>query len=483
MDNKENIENISPKLTTKVYYFVDDQTTPYSTELPIRPSEITLNDFKKHITRRNYKYYCKVMDPALNAEVKAEIRDPNELLKPNSDGRFELFLLTENTQPQQSEVYQPLIKSALAPPPHLFQNNRLFADSNFASSLSDGDSQYTTTDFTSVSQQKPYGHGGDHYKSVSHNIGNQNHNRNAGHHQMIVGNSSNNKRYDQNNKPCWTREKRKRYRRSPPPSSFLSTTFEDTEISMALDLITVTFNMDSRRPFGMSVIVKETRTFSGILVHQITPGGLVALDGRIKPGYILLEVNEIPLDDCETTNLAIDLLTSSVRHAIETRGQLKLTCAKGEEQRQMRNVFAPPRSEPVRPIDPMAWIQHVHLMNAGGVMPIDASDCIHKHKEKENTQKQHAIKPIDAPDHAHGENTQMDSVAAADEVMRIDASDRLNEPHTQKQQQQKGQAIKKTHGHGGIGSTLRRLVCIPTIKRHGSRKRKAGERDAKDNNK
>ncbi len=57
------------QLTTKIYYHVDDQSTPYSTEVPIPPSRITLADFKEFINRRNYKFYYKVMDPVLNTWV------------------------------------------------------------------------------------------------------------------------------------------------------------------------------------------------------------------------------------------------------------------------------------------------------------------------------------------------------------------------------------------------------------------------------
>jgi len=56
------------QLTTKIYYHVDDQPTPYSTEVPIPPSKITLADFKEFINRRNFKFYYKVtitMDDAI----------------------------------------------------------------------------------------------------------------------------------------------------------------------------------------------------------------------------------------------------------------------------------------------------------------------------------------------------------------------------------------------------------------------------------
>jgi len=79
-----------------------------------------------------------------------------------------------------------------------------------------------TTDFTSVSQQN-------HFAS-----------------RYALQNQPNNK--GANSKPYWTREKRKRYRRQrSPPSSFLSSTFDDTEVSMSVDVITVfIFNLKNR---------------------------------------------------------------------------------------------------------------------------------------------------------------------------------------------------------------------------------------------
>lgn len=77
------------------------------------------------------------------------------------------------------------------------------------------------------------------------------------------------KRYDSSNKPCWSRNKRRRPKKS---LSFLSSTLDDTEVSMALDLITVSFHMDPRLNFGMKVVAITKPTFIGIYVHEIKPG-------------------------------------------------------------------------------------------------------------------------------------------------------------------------------------------------------------------
>jgi hypothetical protein len=103
--------------------------------------------------------------------------------------------------------------------------------------------RYTTSEFSSVSQQ---------------------------HHKLIQQPYENtNKRYDYSNKPCWTREKRKRPKRN---YTMFESTFNDTEASIALDIMTVTFNMNSRIPFGMSVVKKQTRSYSCVFVHAVASG-------------------------------------------------------------------------------------------------------------------------------------------------------------------------------------------------------------------
>ncbi|ETN77389.1 DIX domain protein [Necator americanus] len=77
-----------------VYYHIDDEPTPYLTEVHVPPDLITLGDVKRVLMRSNFKYYCKALDQDTGCEVKAEIRDDMERLHRSSNGRFELFLLT-----------------------------------------------------------------------------------------------------------------------------------------------------------------------------------------------------------------------------------------------------------------------------------------------------------------------------------------------------------------------------------------------------
>ncbi|CAD6194039.1 unnamed protein product [Caenorhabditis auriculariae] len=83
-----------PQTSTKVYYHIDDETTPYLTEVHVPPDFITLGDVKRVLMRSNFKYYCKAVDPDSGYEVKAEMRDDMQKLSRSPNGRFELFLLT-----------------------------------------------------------------------------------------------------------------------------------------------------------------------------------------------------------------------------------------------------------------------------------------------------------------------------------------------------------------------------------------------------
>ncbi|VDN60533.1 unnamed protein product [Dracunculus medinensis] len=68
---------ISPTDSFIVYYHIDDETVPYCTDVQVHPDKITLGDFKRILTRSNFKYYCKAPAPD---SVKVEIRDDNERL-------------------------------------------------------------------------------------------------------------------------------------------------------------------------------------------------------------------------------------------------------------------------------------------------------------------------------------------------------------------------------------------------------------------
>ncbi|GMR39674.1 hypothetical protein PMAYCL1PPCAC_09869, partial [Pristionchus mayeri] len=80
-------------ISTKVFYHVDDESMPYMTQVDVPPEHITLEDFKRVLTRTNYKFYCKTVDPECGVEVKKELLEDHKHLERSANGNFELFLV------------------------------------------------------------------------------------------------------------------------------------------------------------------------------------------------------------------------------------------------------------------------------------------------------------------------------------------------------------------------------------------------------
>lgn len=330
---------------TKVYYHIDDEQTPYCTELPVPNDIVTLGDFKRVLNRTNFKYYCKAIDSEVGGEVKAEMRDDAQQLIRSSNGHFELFLLTaesSNSDGNSSGVSKlasmkkvssgpttlyPFTSSQHYRSRHRFESNygsgnhkrQTFEDSTIYTTetdhrlYSDDESRLSTsTDITSVSRQ----------------------------------------RYN-----LYRRRRRQepRNRRQPSRASSLSSM---TETSMALEVITVTLNMDSTINFlGISIVGQSSsRGDNGIYVANVIKGGAVALDGRIEPGDMILQVNDVSFE-----NFKNDKAVEVLKQAVSRRGPIKLTVAKSFDSGRA-NYFSVPAREPVRPIDTHAWVQHTNAV-------------------------------------------------------------------------------------------------------------------------
>ncbi|GMT15812.1 hypothetical protein PFISCL1PPCAC_7109, partial [Pristionchus fissidentatus] len=80
-------------VSTKVFYHLDDEVTPYMTQVDVPPEHVTLEDFKKVLTRTNFKFYCKTVDPECGVEVKKELLEDHKHLERSANGNFELYLV------------------------------------------------------------------------------------------------------------------------------------------------------------------------------------------------------------------------------------------------------------------------------------------------------------------------------------------------------------------------------------------------------
>uniref|UniRef100_A0A452GZT8 Dishevelled segment polarity protein 2 n=1 Tax=Gopherus agassizii TaxID=38772 RepID=A0A452GZT8_9SAUR len=90
----------------------------------------------------------------------------------------------------------------------------------------------------------------------------------------------------------------------------------------------------------------------GIYIGSIMKGGAVAADGRIEPGDMLLQVNDINFE-----NMSNDDAVRVLREIVHKPGPIVLTVAKCWDP-SPQGYFTLPRNEPIQPIDPAAWVSH-----------------------------------------------------------------------------------------------------------------------------
>uniref|UniRef100_A0A8C5WF83 Dishevelled segment polarity protein 1 n=1 Tax=Leptobrachium leishanense TaxID=445787 RepID=A0A8C5WF83_9ANUR len=150
------------------------------------------------------------------------------------------------------------------------------------------------------------------------------------------------------------RRRRKQKIRQIDRSSSLSSI---TDSTMSLNIITVTLNMEKYNFLGISIVGQSNdRGDGGIYIGSIMKGGAVAADGRIEPGDMLLQVNDVNFE-----NMSNDDAVRVLREIVSKPGPISLTVAKCWDPTP-RSYFTIPRAEPVRPIDPAAWITHTSAL-------------------------------------------------------------------------------------------------------------------------
>ena len=132
-----------------------------------------------------------------------------------------------------------------------------------------------------------------------------------------------------------------------------------TDSTMSLNIVTVTLNMDTVNFLGISIVGqsnKDGQGDCGIYVGSIMKGGAVALDGRIDPGDMILQVNETSFD-----NMTNDDAVRVLKEVVQNPGPIRLVVAKcwpDGGQSSTKGYLTFPKTDPVRPIDPGAWVAH-----------------------------------------------------------------------------------------------------------------------------
>ncbi|KAK2082249.1 Segment polarity protein dishevelled DVL-1 [Saguinus oedipus] len=161
------------------------------------------------------------------------------------------------------------------------------------------------------------------------------------------------------------RRRKQRLRQTDRASSFSSI----TDSTMSLNNVTVTLNMERHHFLGISIVGQSNdRGDGGIYIGSIMKGGAVAADGRIEPGDMLLQVNDMNFE-----NMSNDEAVRVLREIVPQTEPISLTVAKCWDPTP-RSYFTVPRADPVRPIDPAAWLSHTAALT-GALPRYSTSPC------------------------------------------------------------------------------------------------------------
>ena len=392
---------------TKVIYHIDDEDTPYLVKLPVAPDKVTLGDFKNVLNRPNYKFFFKSMDDDFGV-VKEEIIE-DECPLPCFNGRVVSWLVSadggtvvgSDDQGSNCDTLPPGVERGPGVgetrPPSFHGgpgSSRLDAADTADSIIREFDD--TESSITSVSQlgRQQRRHGGG--RMPLHG-GRAHHLRTGGRRfedasSVLSSEIETTSFFDTEDNESMAssrfttsteatsvsrqhanrmRKQKKLKHRKPAHLSRASSISSLTDSTLSLNIITVTLNMDTVNFLGISIVGQSNQGGDGgIYVGSIMKGGAVALDGRIEPGDMILQVNDLNFE-----NMSNDDAVRVLRDVVQKPGPIKvnqypfriakyindflfqLVVAKCWDPNP-KDYFSVPRTEPVRPIDPGAWVAH-----------------------------------------------------------------------------------------------------------------------------
>nr|CAH8829549.1 unnamed protein product [Trichobilharzia regenti] len=376
---------------TKIIYHIDDEETPYLVKLAVCPNTVTLGDFKNALNRPNYKFFFKSVDADFGV-VKEEITDDDARL-PCFNGKVISWLVSADSSTKSDNHSNGTGEN------HFSSQNKSSANFNKNSDNAHGaskteipseqehaigttghgleecdtcvetDSVYSGDRVPPLKNFNNYKHGS-RLAKLGQRI--QNYETSS---SMMSSDLESTSFFDSEDESSrfstatgttmssakYGRHRRQRRHRRILPirrTSEDATSFSSvTDSTMSLNIITVTLNMDSVNFLGISIVGQSNKAGDGgIYVGSIMRGGAVAQDGRIEPGDMILEVNRISFED-----MSNDEAVRVLREEVQKPGPITLVVAKCWDP-SPKNYFTIPRQEPVRPIDPRAWVLHTNAM-------------------------------------------------------------------------------------------------------------------------
>ncbi|TNM93812.1 hypothetical protein fugu_001988 [Takifugu bimaculatus] len=396
---------------TKIIYHIDEEETPYLVKIPIAAENITLLDFKQVLNKPNYKFFFKSMDQDFGV-VKEEISDDGAKL-PCFNGRVVSWLVSSDAPaadppvavvPPVETTAQPSPPPPPLPPPPAERTGGI-GDSrppsfhpNATGSVETLDDQTETESVVSFRRERPR-----HRESMEPHGPRMNGQSRLERHLAGYESSSTmmsselettsfcdsedddtmsrfSSATEQSTASRLLKRHRRRRKQRPPRLERTSSFSSMTDSTMSLNIITVTLNMEKYNFLGISIVGQSNeRGDGGIYIGSIMKGGAVAADGRIEPGDMLLQVNDINFE-----NMSNDDAVRVLREIVHKPGvsvimivlsrPIILTVAKCWDP-SPQGYFTLPRNEPVRPIDPAAWVSHSVAMT-GAYPPFPGSSSL-----------------------------------------------------------------------------------------------------------
>ncbi|XP_071634416.1 segment polarity protein dishevelled homolog DVL-3 isoform X2 [Temnothorax longispinosus] len=381
---------------TKIIYHMDDEETPYLVKLNISPERVTLADFKNVLNRPNYKYFFKSMDDDFGV-VKEEIVDDDAHL-PCFNGRVVSWLVSAEGSNVSDGASQCTDSMAHSEAKHDRVDHTTPGHGNRGNAPLSHDDTLTETESIISSRQGHHLHKSSRHHSEKYEKYNKyNGLRINGHSKHRSGHGYETASILSSDLETTTflesdddassritsttgrhtnmsstidrgtldrRRPQRRRRHRLPPMSRTSSFSSITDSTMSLNIITVSLNMDTVNFLGISIVGQSNKGGDGgIYVGSIMKGGAVALDGRIEPGDMILQVNDINFE-----NMSNDEAVRVLREVVQKPGPIKLVVAKCWDPNP-KGYFTIPRTEPVRPIDPGAWVAHTAAIRGEGFPP------------------------------------------------------------------------------------------------------------------
>nr|XP_027225989.1 segment polarity protein dishevelled homolog DVL-3-like isoform X2 [Penaeus vannamei] len=335
---------------TKIIYHIDDEETPYLVKIPKAPDKVTLSDFKNVLNRPSYKFFFKSMDDDFGV-VKEEIIDDDAPL-PCFNGRVVSWIVSADSSVVSDNVSQCGDGESGRPPPYHHGENTSQLEDSTCTETESVISTRRAMRINGHGSRVPRHHGYESSSMISSDLEStsffdSDDDASSRITATTTGSSSVSRLHARH------RRKKQRRHRLQPPMSRTSSISSITDSTMSLNIITVTLNMDTVNFLGISIVGQSSKGGDGgIYVGSIMKGGAVALDGRIEPGDMILQVNDINFE-----NMSNDEAVRVLREVVQKPGPIKLVVAKCWDPNP-KGYFTIPRTEPVRPIDPGAWVAH-----------------------------------------------------------------------------------------------------------------------------